>query len=291
MTDIKLFRLNESLATELVPAKPILEKHVQQRFERNLEVLLGVRFVASEYSTGKKHLGRIDSLGIDENSSPVIIEYKLHQNENVINQGLFYLDWLLDHRAEFESIAKGKLRPGEEVDWSAPRVVCIAEDFTRYDVFAVDQIGRSIELIRYKLYEDLIVLELVNRPQSGGKQNSSLPSMTTASGISKPLETAQEIIEALETKIMAFGDDVQRKQLKHYVAYRRLKNFASVEPFKGHVLVFLRVDPSTIQLEEGFSRDVTKIGHHASGDLELRLADLKDIERAMPLISLSYSSA
>ena len=33
---------------------------------------------------------------IDENNSPVIIEYKRSTNENVINQGLFYLDWLHD---------------------------------------------------------------------------------------------------------------------------------------------------------------------------------------------------
>jgi hypothetical protein len=35
----------------------------------------------------------------DENGSPVIFEYKRSVNENVINQGLFYLNWLLDHRA------------------------------------------------------------------------------------------------------------------------------------------------------------------------------------------------
>jgi RecB family endonuclease NucS len=60
--------------------------------------------LASEYPTGKKHRGRIDSLGIDENNSPVIIEYKRSTGENVINQGLFYLEWLLDHQAEFEAL-------------------------------------------------------------------------------------------------------------------------------------------------------------------------------------------
>lgn len=44
----------------------------------------------------------MDSLGIDENNYPVIFEYKRASNENVINQGLFYWDWLLDHKAYFE---------------------------------------------------------------------------------------------------------------------------------------------------------------------------------------------
>lgn len=115
-----------------------------------MEALFGVRFVASEHSTGKKHGGRIDSLGLDENGSPVIFEYKRSVNENVINQGLFYLDWLFDHRAEFELLVMKKLgsEVSEQIDWSSPRLVCVASDFTRCDEYAIAQINRSIELVR-----------------------------------------------------------------------------------------------------------------------------------------------
>jgi RecB family endonuclease NucS len=67
---------------------------LQTLIERHLESLLGVRFPASEHSTGKTHRGRIDTLGIDENNRPVIPEYKRALNQNVINQGLYYLNWL-----------------------------------------------------------------------------------------------------------------------------------------------------------------------------------------------------
>ncbi len=102
MTDLKLFRIVDGKAEELAGAGVALERSLQTLIEANMETLFGVRFLASEYSTGLKHGGRIDSLGIDENGSPVIFEYKRSVNESVINQGLFYLDWLLDHRAEFE---------------------------------------------------------------------------------------------------------------------------------------------------------------------------------------------
>ena len=96
------------------------------------------------------HGGRIDTLGLDEDSCPVIIEYKRAINENVINQGLYYLDWLMDHRKEFQWLVLEQL--GEDaakaVDWSAPRLLCIAGDFTRYDEHAVKQINRNIELLR-----------------------------------------------------------------------------------------------------------------------------------------------
>ena len=49
------------------------------------------------------------------------------------------------------------------IDWSAPRLVCIAGGFTRYDEHAVQQMNRNIELFRYLRFGDeLLLLELVN---------------------------------------------------------------------------------------------------------------------------------
>src|SRR5207244_12979749 len=162
---IKLFRVDNGKAQELTGSALAIEKTLQSLIERNLESMLGVRFVASEHSTGKAHSGRIDTLGLDENGSPVILEYKRSSNEHVITQGLFYLDWLLDHRAEFTLLAMKVLgsEVQETIDWSAPRLVCVAGDFTRYDEHAVSQIGRNIELYRYRWYDDgFAALELVN---------------------------------------------------------------------------------------------------------------------------------
>jgi hypothetical protein len=38
--------------------------------------------------------------------------------------------------------------------------------------------------------------------------------------------------------------------------------------------------PDTVQLEEGFSRDVRSIGHFATGDLELRIKNAADFAKA-----------
>jgi hypothetical protein len=92
MSDIKLFRVDGGKAFELAGSALSIEKTLQSLIERNLDAILGIRFVASEHSTGKAHSGRIDTLGLDENGSPVILEYKRSSNENVINQRLFYLD-------------------------------------------------------------------------------------------------------------------------------------------------------------------------------------------------------
>src|SRR5687767_666462 len=132
MSDLTLFRIAGGKAVELQGVASDLEKPLQRLIEDNMEGLLGVRFLATEYPTGRTHSGRIDSLGLDENNCPVIVEYKRSTGENVINQGLFYLDWLMDHQAEFKLLAMEKLNKSAaaEIDWSSPRLVCIAADFT-----------------------------------------------------------------------------------------------------------------------------------------------------------------
>lgn len=305
MSDIKLFRMQDGNALELAGTALAVEKSLQDLIERNLEAMLGVRFLASEYSTGKVHGGRIDSLGLDENGSPVILEYKRSTNENVINQGLFYLDWLLDHRGDFTLLATKRLGPEveEEIDWSAPRLVCIAGDFTRYDEHAVAQIGRNIELYRYRSYPDgFFVLELVNqvvgqtgdegdRPVLSGSRSVTHKTASQLLTAANPELTAR--YEALDAFLMALGDDVTKKTNKNYFAYRRIKNFACVEvhPQSKTLLVYAKVPPAEAQLEPGFTRDVSNIGHFGTGDLEVRLSSDGDLERAKPLLEKSYDSS
>jgi predicted transport protein len=281
-----------------------IERTLQSLMERNLEPMLGIRFVASEHSTGKAHGGRIDTLGLDENGSPVILEYKRSTNENVINQGLFYLDWLMDHRAEFTLLAMKKLGAEieERIDWSAPRLVCIAGDFTRYDEHAVSQIGRNIELYRYRWYEDgFIALELVNAktgmveagPSPDSTKTSKPVYKTVSDYLAKARPDLRSLYDALDAFVLSLGDDVSMKTTRYYLAYRRIKNFACVEVHtqSGQLLVFLKVNPDDVDLEEGFTRDVRDIGHFGTGDLEVRLADLSDLDRARPLIERSYEAS
>jgi RecB family endonuclease NucS len=128
MSDVKLFRMQSSEIEELSAQSVQVEKSLQNLFEKHLTSLLGITFLASEHSTGPVHGGRIDTLGLDEDGCPVIIEYKRAVNENVINQGLFYLDWLMDHKRDFEWLVLKKVgqEAADQVDWSSPRLVCMA---------------------------------------------------------------------------------------------------------------------------------------------------------------------
>lgn len=285
---------------------------MQTLIENNLDALLGIRFLATEYATGKTHGGRIDSLGLDENDCPVILEYKRSVGENVINQGLFYLDWLMDHKAEFELLVMKKLghATGAQIDWSAPRLICVTADFTKYDGHAVQQINRNIELIRYRRFGDeLLLLELANAisaaatptgRSSAGKASrpEALPEDTAAKRVGTDKTVAEHLatmpeplatlLASLEDYILSLGDDVQRKELKLYIAYKKLKNFATVVPQRNRLLLYLHLDVDQVTPPPSIGRSVRAQGHWGTGDMEISVASAADLEVVKPLIQMAY---
>jgi predicted transport protein len=51
---------------------------------------------------------------------------------------------------------------------------------------------------------------------------------------------------------------------------------AEIYPQAKVITLYLRVDPTTVELEEGFSREVTKLGHFGTGNLELSLKTMEN---------------
>lgn len=309
MSDIKLFQLAGANAVELSGKSAKLEKDLQSHIEANMEILIGVRFLASEYSTGKTHKGRIDSLGLDENSCPVIVEYKRQSNENVINQGLFYLDWLQDHQAEFKWLVMEKLgkAAAEGIEWSGTRLVCIASNFNKYDEHAVQQINRSIELMRYRYFGDeLLLLELVNAqtvnqsaatttPLSLQKKNNKNAGKDKGQQ-ERLAEAPPALIELYHVAcrfIEELGDEVQRKELKLYTAFKSIRNFVSivVQPGKDARLQLYLKLPGSLGEENSFSRDVTNIGHWGTGNLEVNVRTPEDWDKASVLVEQAYQES
>jgi predicted transport protein len=301
MSELRLFKLAGGKAAEVPGTAGGLEKSLQTLIESNLDEMLGVRFVASEHSTGKLHGGRIDSLGIDENNNPVILEYKRAISENVVSQGLYYLDWLLDHKAEFKLLVLDRFgkADADAIDWTSPRLICVAADFTKHDEHAVRQINRNIDLVRYRRFGvDLLALELLasttadaipaDDDPSKAKTGKATGDKPIAQAITEMDPSLRDLWEELRAYTLGLGSDVTEKGTKLYVAFRRLRNFTTVCVQKGGLLVFLHLDPDGVTLEEGFARDVRKIGHWGTGDLELWVKDKVSLAKALPLVARAY---
>ena len=211
------FSINKRTVIKIPPLKVGREKDIQLLFQDNLNEILNIQFLASEYSTSFG--GRIDTLGIDNNGSPVILEYKKNQNENVINQGLSYLRWLLDHKADFEVLLQ-KRRITIKIDWNSPRVICIAESYNKFDLDTAELLPFNIELLKYRIYErDLLLVE----PETQQKMRIATPTSFTKKEkgafhqkvkytIGDHLKNAspdvRRLFEALKERIMSIDESI-----------------------------------------------------------------------------------
>lgn len=300
-----LFNVSGGIASQVraLASYPSKEKGLQTVVERNLETVFGVRFVASEFNTGTKHRGRIDTLGLDQDGSPVIIEYKLTSNDNVINQGLFYLDWLMDHRGDFEVKARSTLGDVDVV-WTAPRLILLASDFSRFDQYAVNRIDERIELWTYTLYEgDLLQIELLSSEEVAAPKTKPAPARAVGKSpkatrprtraefdldhhLAKMSPATEKLFHLLRDGILALGDDVTERYMNQYVGYRRLKNFCEIVGMRGKLNVFI---DGPVENPAGIGEDVTNIGHWGTGNLRLSVASADDVAAALDLIGQAYA--
>lgn len=299
MGDINLFKINGKVSQ--LSTKPFsLERELQTLVENNMDTFFGVSFLSSEFVITD---GRIDSLGIDENYCPVIFEYKRNQNENVINQGLFYLDWLMNHKAEFKLLTIEKLgaKIANKIDWSIPCVICIANDFTKYDEHAVNQMQKNIKLIKYRKFgKDLILFEQINAsiikpiedPAGSAKlRQKKSGDKTFVEQLEGTSDQLREIYYTIRDYMHSLGDDISENQLKLYCAYKKTKNIVCVEMRQKSIILYLKLNPQNLieEQKKNMIRDVSSIGHWGTGDTEATIKTAEDFERIKYLIDRSYN--
>jgi predicted transport protein len=303
-----LFQLTKDILVAVAQSDFPDERTLQRLIENNLKTVFNFRFVATEFSTGSVHAGRIDSLALSEDGNPVIIEYKRVASSELINQSLFYLGWLQDHHGDFEIAAQKSLGPNVEIDWSDIRVICLAPNYKKYDLHAVQVMGANIELWTYRLFAngDVYLEEIFQKavgtssPAEAGKDPIMVAAgkkaaMTRALGgwtFEKHIESKPEAIRtlvfAIQEYMMGLDPGMEEAPKKLYIAYRTTQNIACVEPQRQKVLVFLKLDPTKHAGPPGMARDVSKIGHFGTGDLEIAIKSVADLELAKPYLKLAY---
>ncbi|HEY8982437.1 MAG TPA: DUF5655 domain-containing protein [Streptomyces sp.] len=312
MSDLRVFRRDgQGRDVELQGGTVALEAELQRRVEGSMEAMLGVRFLASEYRTGW-HGGRVDSLGLDENGAPVVVEFKRGVDAGVMSQAVSYLGWLEESRHEFEALVRKELgdQAAAGMDWRDPRVIVVAADFTRADRDAVKRLGFAVDMVRYRVFDGgLLALQLVESVSGGrGRARDRRPSWEVSSEAPVPDASGESDGAVVEDTVRVpdgladlYGElaevlaerDVEVRPTRTYIAFRRMVNVATVvfRPQVGVILLYLRLDPETVELVAGFTRDVRKVGHNGTGDLEVRIGSVDDLERARPLIGRAFEAA
>jgi predicted transport protein len=289
-----IFSINNNIVNQLGLKKEGFggEFSLRDFFADNLETLLGIRFLAKEYQTTD---GRIDTLGLDENSAPVIIEYKWKQNEEVLSQGLFYFDWLLKNKHHFDLLADKILGQKIKVNWNTPRVILIAQGFSRY-VKAAAQCLENVELITYALYDgDMLQIEREHTPlPSSAKFAKKPPSISDISQIfsldfhlNSTTPEVRALVNLLREQMLQLPEVEEKLNQKTGISYRTTKSFARFEFRKTWVQLLLRA-PEYPEDSQGLVKDITSNGWGYLG--MLKLTAQSDMKYVFNLIKASYDS-
>ena len=297
-----LFSVSKRRLTSVEQTNFSNEKALQNLIEANIETVFNCRLVASEFPTGPQHAGRIDTLALSEDNNPVIIEYKKSESSELINQSLFYLHWIFDHRGDFEISTQKAIGPDVKVDWTGVRVICIAPNYKKYDLHAVQVMGANLELWTYRLFKnDFIYLEEVlqkSYPTSEGssptRSGTKIPSIKVATIYTldqhlkgKPAKIRQ-LAQTISEFIMGLDPAMEEAPKKYYIAYKISQNIVCMELQKQRIILCLKLNPKGVMALPKLSRDVSEIGHYGTGDLELSLHNSDEFESVKYLIESAY---
>ncbi len=305
-----IFDISENKLIPVEQKNFSLEKGLQSLIEGNLEEVFNCRFVATEFSTGAQHAGRIDSLALSEEDNPVIIEYKKVESSELINQSLFYLHWIQDHKGDFEIAAQKTLGNGVKVDWSDVRVICIAPNYKKYDLHAVQVMGANIELWKYRLFTNssLYLEEILHstKTTTAMSQSSNKNSVVVEAGKKAPqvrATTTYTLGEHFEGKskeiyglmheirefITGLDSAIEEVPKKFYIAYKSSKNIVCMEARSKNIKLFIKLKESDVLEPPKSYRDVSKIGHSGTGEAEFTVSTPEEFEEIKSYIELAYN--
>lgn len=283
-----------------VKEKPFkLEREIQSIFESNLQNIMGLLFVKSEFTIKNK---RIDTLAYDKQTNAfIIIEYKRDKNYSVVDQGLTYLNLMLQNKAEFILTYNETLKDilhSKDVDWSQSRVAFVSPSFTDNQISASDFKDFGIELWEIKQFENNTISINTIKKSSGAP--SIKPLLENSVNLKEVKENIKvyteddhynngsdytiELYEKFKSSILNLTDGIEILPQKYYIAFKKGSNISDIEIQKKSLKIFINAKMGTLDDPKGLVKDVSNIGHRGNGDYQIQIENDKDLEYIMSLI-------
>jgi predicted transport protein len=283
-----------------VKEKPFkLEREIQTIFESNLQNIMGLLFVKSEFTIKNK---RIDTLAYDKQTNAfIIIEYKRDKNYSVVDQGLTYLNLMLQNKAEFILTYNETLKDvlhSKDVDWTQSRVAFVSPSFTDNQISASDFKDFGIELWEIKQFENNTISINTIKKSSGAPsikpllENSdnlkevkeNIKVYTEEDHYSNGSDYTIELYEKFKSSIQNLTDGIEILPQKYYIAFKKGSNISDIEIQKKSLKIFINAKIGSLDDPKGLVKDVSNIGHRGNGDYQIQIENDKDLEYIMSLI-------
>jgi len=292
---------NENNQVISLKEKPFkLEKEIQNLFEANLTALTNLQFIKSEFTIKNN---RIDTLAFDKESNAfVIIEYKRSQNYSVIDQGVSYLNLMLEYKADFiveYNESQKETLKRSHVDWSQSRIIFVSPSFTDFQKQSSNFKDLSIELWEIKQFEnDVIVINPIKKSKSApsiklvqNNDNSEISKVTQEikiyneeDHISGKSDDIIELYETFKNAILQLSSDIEVVPKKMYVAFKLKNNIVDIRIQQKNLIFWINMKKGTLDDPKNLAIDASSKGHYGNGDYELSISDTQNLEYIMSLI-------
>jgi predicted transport protein len=298
---MQIYQSHGQKLVELIEQPFRLEKEIQTLFERNLYEFTGLEFIKAEFTIKSN---RIDTLAFDpESKAFVIIEYKRERNFSVIDQGVSYLNLMLEYKADFiveynESQAKNLKR--QDVDWSQSRIIFVSPSFTDFQKQSTNFKDLGIELWEIKRYQgDIISINPMQKTKSAPSikqvQTDNSKEMKTISKEIKQYDEdfhltgkpddIKELYEQFRDAILNLAPDLEVNATKLYISIKRhKKTFVCIEIYKKLLRLTLNEKIGKLDDSKKLFRDMSDIGHWGLGDYQVDVSDTKNLEYILSVI-------
>lgn len=297
---MQLFTQHKNELSSLKEKRFQLEKDIQNLFEVNLEAVLNLKLVKSEFTIKNN---RIDTLAFDEESKAfVIIEYKRNQSYSVIDQGVSYLNLMLEYKADFiveynESL-RGNLKR-TDVDWSQTKIIFVSPTFTDFQKQSSNFKDLPVELWEIKQFDNnVVVINPIKKSKSApsikhvqqnndseiGKITKEIKVYAEDDHLEGKSDDIKEVYESFKSAIINLVPDVDLEARKLYIAFKKSKNIADIVVLKNNLKIFINLKKGELDDPKNIMRDVSSVGHWGNGDYEVLVSNTKDLEYIMSLI-------
>jgi predicted transport protein len=294
-----LYNNNQAALSQVKEKSFKLEREIQNIFESNLQEVMGLQLVKSELTIKNR---RIDTLAFDKQTNAfIIIEYKRDKNYSVVDQGLTYLNLMLQNKAEFILTYNETLKDtlhSKEVDWSQSRVAFVSPSFTENQISASDFKDFGIELWEVKQFENNFISINSIKKSSGAPsikpllENSeelkevkdNIKVYTEEDHLTNCPDAIVELYEKFKASILNLADGIEIMPQKFYIAFKKGTNISDIEIQKKGLKIFINTKLGTLDDPKGLAKDVSYIGHRGNGDYQIQIENDKDLEYIMSLI-------
>lgn len=296
---MKIFTSKKGQLSQLKQQKFKLEKDIQRLFEENLTLLSGYIFIRSEFSIKNS---RIDTLAFDpETQAFVIIEYKRQQNSSVVDQGISYLNLMLEYKADFiveyNEKQKAPLKRND-VDWSQSKVIFVSPTFNDFQIQATNFKDLPIELWEVNRFDnDIITLNIINESKSApnikavsiekNEEFSTLKEIKVyqeSDHLSDKSDFIQELYEDFKQGILNLDPNIEINTRKLYIAFKKDRNIADIRIQQKNLKIWINLPYGELDDPKNLAKNVSNTGHWGNGDYEITIESTQYLEYIMSLI-------